>query len=154
MSIITLHDSTSLFEIRGGRRAQRDKLVGPLLWSKNTLIPRHSVHVEVVLKDLGPEYCGFCMMDGDDLYKPREFVIELNKKCENETILLTLFHEMVHLKQYVRNELQIRSRPTVHRKWKGEQINEDLDYYSLPWEKEAYKVQNKLMKQWIKETYG
>lgn len=147
---ITMYDDTSLFEIKGGRKKVRERLLSPLLWSKNALIPKHSVHITLQLKDLGSEYFGFCLMESDNHCAPREFIIELNKNCDIENNIVTLFHEMVHVKQYVRNELQIRMRPLVHRKWKGTAVDEnEVDYYNLPWEKEAYEMQTKLYKEWL-----
>ena len=46
---------------------------------------------------------------------------------------------MVHVKQYARKETC-----GYGEKWKGKKINPKTPYYNLPWEKEAYKMQDKL----------
>jgi hypothetical protein len=46
---------------------------------------------------------------------------------------------MVHVKQYARNEMDCYGR-----KWKTKVISDKVGYYDLPWEKEAYRLQDKL----------
>ena len=53
--------------------------------------------------------------------------------------LLTLAHEMVHVKQFVKKELN--PQLTV---WKGKRILTE-DYYKMPHEREAFKLQRKLV---------
>ena len=52
-------------------------------------------------------------------------------------------HEMVHVKQYARNEMNdciVNGRA----KWKTKFIAQDTNYWDLPWEKEAYRMEKKL----------
>lgn len=74
----------------------------------------------------------------DKPVKPKEFRIVLNKKNRRRESLLSLAHEMVHLKQYVVGELSdatLRSNA----KWKKEELNEEeIHYYDLPYEIEAF----------------
>lgn len=66
--------------------------------------------------------------------KPREFSIELNPLIGAREILDTLAHEMVHIKQYVYGETNEKLT-----RWKGTKIDSDeIEYYSQPWEIEAY----------------
>lgn len=53
--------------------------------------------------------------------------------------LLTLAHEMVHVKQFVRRELDFNL--TV---WKGKRILTE-DYMKMPHEREAFRLQRKLV---------
>lgn len=140
MASVTMYDNTSLYEVTGGKKQQRQKLLEPLLWAKEHLLPRHSLQITVQLKKLDDAYCGFCIMNDDNNNRPREFIIELNKQYDDDVLLSTLMHEMVHVKQYVRNELQIRYQPTVHRRWFGEPIDEEMAYEEMPWELEAFSV--------------
>lgn len=71
---------------------------------------------------------------------PRQFDIILSPDEEGEvSIVQTLAHEMVHLKQFALGELRMMSRCN---KWKGkkwvEKSNELDDYYDTPWEIEAF----------------
>jgi hypothetical protein len=49
--------------------------------------------------------------------------------------LRTLFHELVHLKQYVNNELFDYANGSV--RYRGDIYNSDHDYWESPWEIEA-----------------
>jgi hypothetical protein len=79
---------------------------------------------------------GFCEVldDGRD---PRLFRIEMKADIAGE-MMSTLAHEMVHLKQYVKNELFDCSNG-ITTKWHGKLLNvKDSDYFDFPWEIEAY----------------
>jgi hypothetical protein len=75
----------------------------------------------------------------DDNHKCREFVIVVHKKLNKKQTLISLAHEMVHVKQYARGELKdyLRSEEV---KWQNRVYNlNKVEYWSSPWEKEAYK---------------
>lgn len=75
----------------------------------------------------------------DDNHKCRSFVIVVNKNLNKKTSLIALAHEMVHVKQYARGELKDYLR-TEKVKWKKRTFMLDkVEYWSSPWEKEAYK---------------
>ena len=64
----------------------------------------------------------------------REFLIELHPYISGVEILKTLAHEFVHIKQYVEGDLN-----DSQTEWKSEAIDSvAVDYYSLPWEIEAF----------------
>ena len=64
----------------------------------------------------------------------REFLVELHPYISGVEILKTLAHEFVHIKQYVEGNLN-----ESQTEWQGEAIDSDsMDYYSLPWEVEAF----------------
>ena len=69
---------------------------------------------------------------------PKNFVIELNPE-DDLSILQTLAHEMVHLKQFATGELRLLERCA---KWKDStwtQKEDEIDnYYDSPWEIEAF----------------
>jgi len=66
--------------------------------------------------------------------KAREFLIELHPYISGVEILKTLAHEFVHVKQYVEEELNEEQT-----EWNGQAIDSDaMDYYSLPWEVQAF----------------
>ncbi len=54
--------------------------------------------------------------------------------------LSTLAHELVHVKQFARGELDDRMT-----RWKTNKYCENIDYWDQPWEKEARRLQTKLM---------
>jgi len=72
----------------------------------------------------------------------RNFIVDV---CLYGNWLSTLAHEMVHVKQFAKNELD--SALTV---WKGKD-HADTDYWDAPWEKEARRLQNKMVVAFEKE---
>lgn len=88
---------------------------------------------------------GECI-DEEGTRNPRWFTIGLKNQKVAEMVK-TLAHEMVHVKQHAKNELQggimvaTRGGLKMHSKWMGEiwkpKRKED-SYYDSPWEIEAY----------------
>lgn len=69
----------------------------------------------------------------------RDFVLSVDSKLSKKETLLALAHEMVHVKQYAKGEMRDLFRPMRMVRWKGERIlHEEMDYWELPWEIEAY----------------
>ena len=74
----------------------------------------------------------------DDGYRSREFSIELDTTVKIRNLLITLAHEMVHVKLWAKNEMYEYMEPHMVR-FKGEKIHlEETDYWDYPWEIEAY----------------
>jgi len=69
----------------------------------------------------------------------RAFIIDV---CLYGNWLSTLAHEMVHVKQFVNHELDA----TLTR-WKSNRYCDNIDYWDQPWEKEARRLQNKLVQE-------
>lgn len=64
---------------------------------------------------------------------PREFTIEIYKEQNEEELLMTLAHEMIHVKQYAYKELNEEMT-----KWKGKMVcSRSISYDDHPWEIEA-----------------
>ena len=53
--------------------------------------------------------------------------------------VVNLAHEMVHVKQFARGEMDAGLR-----RWKSNQYARNIDYWDQPWEKEARRLQFKL----------
>jgi len=75
----------------------------------------------------------------DDTRRPKNFTIELDSTCAIRSILITLSHEMVHIKQWAKEEMyEYYNTPKMVR-FKGEKFSmDDVDYWDYPWEIEAY----------------
>ena len=82
-----------------------------------------------------------------DNHNPRIFEVRISPNQNRLNTLGTLAHEMVHVKQYVNGELKQYVMREGWR-WKNKVMMDDDEgmYYSkLPWEREAYRKQQKLL---------
>ena len=87
-------------------------------------------------------------IDTEDL---NTFEIQLDKDMSLRKKLLSLAHEMVHVKQFTRKEL--RHTDSINRQlWRGKRYNTKNRYYDLPWEIEAYGRELGLFTTWIEEN--
>lgn len=77
--------------------------------------------------------CGYCDYDEDGV------TIFINSKMDKKKILVTLFHEMVHAKQFIRKELVLPENSTQPSRWLGKEY--DVPYFESPWEQEAYELE-------------
>ena len=98
---------------------------------------RDNVHLKIKFNKKS-SYWGLAYIDdNNDAKKPRKFVIELHPWIGAREIFITLAHEMVHIRQYVKGDTNENLS-----KWKGERINSEvMDYYHHPWEMEAYSLE-------------
>lgn len=82
---------------------------------------------------------GFCVAE-EPGPRPRFFSIELDADMGPKPTFEALAHEMVHVKQFCRGELQDRvvaSRSKTF--WNGKEYDtKAIDYWELPWEIEAH----------------
>ena len=77
--------------------------------------------------------CGYCDYDEDGV------TIFINPKMEKKKIVITLFHEMVHARQFIRGELVIPEDGKQPSRWFGKEY--DVPYFESPWEQEAYELE-------------
>ena len=96
------------------------------------LMPRmRTLDIEVQLKNLTGDAVGFCMMEENN----RQFTIEADRKLGIKELVTTICHEMIHVKQYARKEMDDWNGVGLAR-WKGKTFNAaNTNYYNLPWEK-------------------
>lgn len=105
-----------------------------------------NIEIDVKFK-LMPEAFGYCSFEDNHL-RPRQFLIEVRKNQRVKNLLSTLAHEMVHVKQYARGALAYRG-DFAKTLWKGHDHSK-TDYFDQPWEKEAYKLEQKLYDKFVK----
>jgi len=75
----------------------------------------------------------------DDGYRPKEFTIELDSTVKIRNLLITLAHEMVHIKQWAKDEMYEYMNVAGLVRFKGEKVHMVItDYWDYPWEIEAY----------------
>jgi hypothetical protein len=107
------------------------KFYGDKLISKS-MLKYISIEVEFdsTLKDMG----GVTVEGYNRAKKARSFLIEVHTNLGVRSILHTLAHEMVHIKQFAYGEMTEKLNT-----WHGKYVNcNKVDYYDLPWEIEAY----------------
>lgn len=124
----------SLIFVEGGSRRQREFAFEAASFAWLQLMPRiKKCTINIELKNL-KGYDGTCL-DVEN----RDYIIEVDKRLSlGDNFLTTIFHEMVHVKQYVRKELYSECNFYKTRE----------EYLNLPWEVEAYRVQEELLIQW------
>lgn len=102
------------------------------------LLPRNiakNVVIEVEFeKKLDNDADGYCDVTGvNTRNKPREFLIQIRKNKSKRYMMMTLAHEMVHVKQFAMGEMDENMNL-----WKGKRLSSKTDYWDMPWEIEAY----------------
>ena len=126
----------NLVEVTGGKKYQRDIAQKVVYAMIDTLMPRmRTLDIEVKIRKISGDAVGYCMQEDTN----RMFTIDVQKDLSLRDFITTICHEMVHVKQYDRNEMDCYGR-----KWKTKVISDKVGYYDLPWEKEAYRLQDKL----------
>jgi hypothetical protein len=88
----------------------------------------------------------------DESYRPKEFTIELDCGAKIRNILITLAHEMVHIKQWAKNEMYEYTTPGKVRFMKTKYDMNDLDNWDYPWEIEAFGKQLGLFVRFCEDT--
>ena len=115
----------------------------------------NNIHLDIKLtKNLKKkeQAYGYCHITDDNLNKPREFMIELDTSMIHsfDQILIWLAHEMVHLKQFVRKEIYDYETGKVQ--WKKRMYG-NVHYEDQPWEKEAYRLEEKIYNEFAEWYY-
>lgn len=123
-------------EVTGGNKFQREIAEKVVYEMISALMPRvRTLDINIEIKKFTGDTVGWCLMG--DTHK--EFEIEVSKDLSLKDFVTTICHEMVHVKQYYRKEMDGETM-----RWKRKTLSENTNYYELPWEKEAYRMQDKL----------
>ena len=112
------------------------------------LMPRmRTLDISILFKKIPPQEntIGTCLMQDNN----RTFEIEIQKGLSFDEIVKTVCHEMVHVKQYARNEMTDSTWKGKLR-WRNRFIKKNTSYSKLPWEREAYRKQKTLAKSYYK----
>ena len=117
-----------------------------------------NLEIDIELHGRKTDAHGYCVNE-DGNRKSRWFTIELRRQNIDEMIK-SLAHEMVHVKQYAKNELQSiwpsypsrrRGGYKIQNKWLGvpwKPKRKECPYYDAPWEQEAYAKEVSLVYKW------
>lgn len=125
-------------DVVGSNKTKRDIAYNVVYFMLQKLLPRlRNIEIEVKFSKMTDDAVGYCMM----LDNNREYQLEISRDLNIKELVMTICHEMVHVKQYVRNEMKEGQMV-----WKKKPVASDTKYYDLPWEKEAYAMQASLAK--------
>lgn len=126
-------------EIVGGTQGQRANVESLVHFCIEKLMPRmQTLDIEVRLASINTAN-GYCTKMADKK-NPRDFEIEVDSKLNMRQLLETVAHEMVHVKQYARNEM-CDANPLLRymTSWKSTKVcTKTTEYWDLPWEIEAH----------------
>ena len=129
----------------GGTVVQRDIAEKVVAFCINQLLPKYrTLDITVSFKKLQESHgaYGFCNI-ADYYSKNREFILDIDKDIRLYDLVSTICHEMVHVKQYVKGELSDLFSESGT-KWKKKKFSLDYNYDDSPWEKEAFRLEEKL----------
>ena len=90
-------------------------------------------------------------MQGEADYEDELATIALNSRIKKSELIPTIFHEMVHIKQIINKDLII-GVGNKRTKCKGKHFQGD--YYDFPWEVEAFKLEEDMMKLFEEKKNG
>ena len=136
-------------EITGGKKSQQDKIRTMVEFCIKKLMPRmQTLNIEVKVTRIKGDAEGYCLRESD-----RDFEIEVDSRLPLRKMLETVAHEMVHVKQYARREMNDWQYKEVYYKWKGTYVPDSTDYWDLPWEIEANGREVGLFIRWAQQ-YG
>lgn len=121
-------------------------------WFLNTFFPRHKINVEIIHRGLKRENVfGWCDVIGG-IYRPRNFVIEIQSHMDKDIYIQTLMHEFTHVSQWVNKTLYEYKGKMYYKSCKIE----DYDYEDQPHEIEAREQEEILYSDYLKQSklYG
>jgi hypothetical protein len=85
----------------------------------------------------------------DEDFRPKDFIIRISDNIPLAKQLKCICHEMVHVKQYARDEMKQMFRPYGTTRYMGQYYSDDMDYWEQPWEIEAYGREPGLYTNWV-----
>lgn len=129
----------------GGSSKEREDAGHAVAFAISELMPRmRTLDIYLIIKSIEDKCDGYCLSIDN-----RTFEIEIQSGIPYDDFITAVFHEMVHVKQHARKELVDKG---IIKKWLGEEwlnVFTTVDQYmALPWEKEAYEMQEVLFEKW------
>ena len=118
--------------------SRKELLIATKYFARSLMTERLCKNLTINLTCDINHYCDGSSVWVDSNHKPREFDIVINARKGKRTQLITLAHEMVHVKQHATSELKSMLMRREER-WQGRYIKVDeMHYFEKPWEIEAY----------------
>ena len=136
--------------IKGGKKKERELIEDLAFFCVKKLMPRKKnleVNISIKRNMIEDEGMFAGVVDTDNT---NTFDMELDSSMSLRKKLLSVAHEMVHVKQFTRGELTHTNKLTVKR-WYGKDFH-DSKYWECPWEIEAYGRELGLFTMWVEEN--
>ena len=130
--------------VYGGTKKQRWVIEDIPWWFCEKYFKRFkSFNIEIDLCKIPEKVQGWCMEIDKNCSH-----IQIDKRLEGDDFITCVLHELVHVKQQFKGEL--KEMKGIEKMWKGE-VYIGIDYLNLPWEKEAYHMQEVLLDEYKKD---
>ena len=114
----------------------------------NQLIPYNNVNIFLKIKTIESQNAdGWCQHNYGN-----NFDITIEESLSVNKLIKTICHEMVHVKQGVKNELVEAYVGKCMRLWKGIDCDEFKDTDISPWEIEAYQLEEELYNSFMEQN--
>ena len=124
-----IEDSGHFVLVNGGTKKQRALIEDIAWWFCDKYFSKFKYYnIEFDLTKIEGKVQGWCM--------------EIDKRLKGDDFITCVLHELVHVKQQFKGEL--KEMKGIEKMWKGE-VHICIDYMNLPWEKEAYAMQETLL---------
>ena len=157
-----------LLNVKGSTAAKRKLATTAAWWYAEKLMGKRlmanlEINIKIDKSLFKNSDCEGTAIWEDDCYRPKEFTIEIDSSCKIRDILVTLAHEMVHVKQWAKDEMyEYMPKGKTEEEWlkapkiarfKDEKFNmNDINYWDYPWEIEAYGRQLGLFRRFCEDT--
>ena len=136
-----IEDSGHFVLVNGGTKKQRNLIEDIAWWFCDKYFSKFKYfNIEFDLTKIEGKVQGWCMEIDKNCSH-----IEIDKRLKGDDFITCVLHELVHVKQYLKGELKDIS--ALEQRWKGES-HISIDYYDLPWEIEAYHLQEILLEEY------
>ena len=114
-----------------GKRNHRDAFLSEVLSFAKEFLRLGDVTIELKFDSKLP-LDGLCISKGN-----HTFILKLNRKMNDENMLRTIFHELIHVSQIERGDYDPHLAT-----WKGVEYE---GYKETPWEKEAFELEEVML---------
>lgn len=133
----------------GGTNKERKMAFDAVNFALKYLMPRKkNLNIDVTITDIPDDADAYhcCVEKGNHEIEVQTGLIE-------EDFMTAMFHEMVHVRQHERGDLKDYG---IRKAWKGEEhitiFSTTDEYMALPWEEEAYRLQEEMYIKWIQTS--
>ena len=132
-----------LLHIKGSNKYNRKLVETATWWYADKLMGKRlmsGLEIDINLRKnlITKEDCEGTATWEDESSRPKEFTIELDVTYSIRDALITLAHEMVHVKQWAKGEMYEYLKSGLIRFHKTKFDADNINYWDYPWEIEAF----------------